>query len=85
MTAKKSGKAYKFARLFQGPYVVQKLFNNGVQVKKMGQLRPLQVPLNKARKCPKELVKEALETIGVKDLQEVRDSEDLQGDSSYEV
>ena len=39
--AKKSGKAYKFAWPFQGPYVVQKLFNNGVQVKKMGQSRPL--------------------------------------------
>ena len=47
--AKKSGKAYKFARPFQGPYVVQKLFDNGVQVKKMGQskCKPLRVSLNR--------------------------------------
>ena len=85
--AKKSGKAYKFARPFQGPYVVQKLFNNGVQVKKMGQSRckPLRVSLNRVRKCPKELVTDELETTGVKDPQEVQDFEDLQEDSSCEI
>ena len=62
--ANKSGKAYKFARPFQDPYVVQKLFDNGVQVKKMGQSRckPLRVSLNRVRKCPKELVTDELET-----------------------
>ena len=47
--AKKSGRAYKFARPFQGPYLVKEVFNNGVQVKKIGQSRckPLQVSLNR--------------------------------------
>lgn len=53
--AKKSGKAYKFARPFQGPYIVQR-----VQLKKVGHPRakPLQVSLNRVRRCPKELVGE---------------------------
>ena len=29
---KKSGRAYKFARPFQGPYLVKEVFNNGVQL-----------------------------------------------------
>jgi len=33
--AKRSGKAYKFGRSFQGPYVVLKLFANGVQLRKV--------------------------------------------------
>ena len=69
--AKKSGKVYKFARPFQGPYVVQKLFDNEVQVKKIGRSRckPLQVSLNRVRKSPKELATDEPETTGVKDPQ----------------
>ena len=57
--AKKSGRAYKFAKPFQGPYLVKEVFNNGVQVKKIGQSRckSLRVSLNGIRKCPKELTK----------------------------
>ena len=56
--AKRSGKMYKFARPFQGPYFVQEVFDNGVQLKKVGHPRAksLRVALNRVRKCPKELV-----------------------------
>ena len=66
---------------------MQRLFDNGVQMKKMGQSRckPLRVSRNRVRKCPKELVKDKPETTGVKDPQEAQDFEDLQEDSSYEI
>ena len=53
---KKSGRAYKFAKPFQGPYLVEEVINNGVQVKRAGQLKKLlRVALNRVRRCPKEL------------------------------
>jgi len=47
-------------RPFQGPYIVQKVFDNGVQLKKVDSPRdkPLRVTLNRVRKCPKVLVSE---------------------------
>ena len=55
--SKKSGRAYKFAKPFQGPYLVEKVFDNGVQLKRVGQPRAksLRIALNRVRKCPKEL------------------------------
>ena len=92
--AKKSGRAYKFARPFQGPYLVKKVFNNGVQVKKIGQSRckPLRVSLNRIRKCPKELTKSNFEEDdpevtpqNTEDLQEVQDSDNELGLRQCEV
>ena len=90
--AKKSGRAYKFARPFQGPYIVKEMFNNGVLVKKIGQSRckPLRVSLNRIRKCPKELTKSEDDDPEVtphemEDLQEVQDSGDELGLRQREV
>ena len=51
---------YKFARPFQGSYFVQKVFDNGMQLKKVGHPRAksLRVALNRVRKCPNQLVGE---------------------------
>ena len=59
------------------------MFNNGVQVKKIGQSRckTLRVSLNRIRKCPKELTNNDSENddaenndAEIEDLQEVQDS-----------
>ena len=48
--SKKTGKSYKFARPFQGPYLVQKVHSNGIQLTRIGHPRshPLRVALNRA-------------------------------------
>ena len=55
--SKKKGKSYKFARPFQGPYLVQKVYSNGIQLKRIGHPRsnPLRVALNRVCRCPREL------------------------------
>ena len=82
-------RAYKFAKPFQGPYVVKKVFNNGVQVKKIGQSRckTLRVSLNRIRKCPKELTNDDSENddAEMEDLQEVQDSDDELGPRQRKV
>ena len=57
MPAVKSGKAYKLARPFHGPYRVVRVVENGVEVRPVHQpnANPMQVALNRVRKCPLEV------------------------------
>lgn len=57
MPVAKRGKAYKFTKLFSGPYRIVELFNNGAAVQLIS--RPhsgtVRVALNRIRRCPKEI------------------------------
>ena len=55
--ALKSGKAYKFAKPFQGPYRILKMFENGAEIQLVDKPRAesIRVALNRLRACPTEL------------------------------
>ena len=59
--AAKSGKAYKFARPFHGPYRIVKLYDNGVDVWPVDrpQEATIRVPFNRLRVCPEEIPNES--------------------------
>jgi len=58
--AEKTGKAYKFACPYVGPYRVLELYNNGASVKPISKLNdsPIRVALNWVRLCPDEGAKQ---------------------------
>jgi len=55
--AEKTGKAYKFACPYKGPYQVLQLYDNGVQVKLVSKPNswPIIVALIRVRLCPIEI------------------------------
>ena len=57
MPAAKSGKAYKLARAFHGPYRVVEVVENGLLVRPIDKPRdtPIRVALNRVRCCPKQI------------------------------
>ena len=65
--AAKSGKAYKFARPFHGPYRIVKLYDNGADVRPVdrSQEAPIRVPLNRLRECPEEIPNQSWPSMGV--------------------
>ena len=74
MSGKKTGKAYKFACPYVGPYRVLELYNNGASVKLISKPNdsPIRVALNRVRLCPDE----------IKDLEE--DGDQVQTKSQVE-
>ena len=80
---KKFGRVYKFARPFHGPYLIEEVFDNGVQLKRVDQpkIKSLHVTLNRMRKCLRELTNsttdhdELLEGVNLEqDLEQVGDT-----------
>lgn len=67
--AEKITKAHKFSRPFKGPFRVKKVFDNGVELLKIGNPNSpsLRVALNRVRHCPKEIADEATEGIDEED------------------
>jgi len=57
MPAAKSNKAYKFAKLFQGPHRIVWLYDNGAELQPVDHPRasPIRVAMNRLRLCPTEL------------------------------
>ena len=57
MPGAKRGKAYKFARPFEGPYRMVALYDNGADVTHVDkpQSSPIRVALNRVRRCPREI------------------------------
>ena len=56
--AERSGKAYKFARPFKGPYRVMKMLPSGAELSLIAEPTgpTIRVALNRLRRCPKEIV-----------------------------
>ncbi len=54
MPGAKSGKAYKFARPFHGPYRITAQYEAGVEVRPVDrpQAQPIRVAFNRVRRCP---------------------------------
>ena len=55
--AMKRGKAYKFACPFKGPYRFLALYDNGADIRSVGNPReePKRVSLNRLQRCPKKI------------------------------
>ena len=67
MPAAKSGKAYKLARPFHGPYRVVCVVENGFEVRPVDQphVTPIRVALNQICQCPDEMPNSFWPTRGV--------------------
>ena len=55
--AERSGKAYKFARPFRGPYRVVKVWPNGVELVLISKpkAQSIRVSLDRVQRCPREM------------------------------
>ena len=60
MPAAKSSKAHKLARPFHGPFRIQKLHDNGVEIRPVDKSRdsPIRVSFDRLRVCPDEVSNE---------------------------
>ena len=82
--AEKTGKAYKFARPFKGPYRVMKILSNGAELSLIAEpTRPtIRVALNCLRRCPKEILDDPAEW---DELDGLGDQVDIEENPSDEV
>ena len=76
MPAKKSGKAHKFAKPFQGPYRIVSLFENGAEVRLVDKpsAGTIRVALNRVRRCPCDIPDSRDEQQGSVELTAVDDA-----------
>ena len=82
--AERTGKAYKFARPFKGPYRVKSVIGNGVELLSIGKpnTTPLRVALNRIRHCPMEIADGLTEEITEEESEDDNISGNLEHDES---